>query len=119
MKLMSFVGLRSSHVVRKLTGQTNISLANRNITIIRGVMNALTPLRSDAILIVVSTPVDLLTSLVQRLSGLPVSQVIGSGTFLDSVHLRGLVADKIQARIQSHNFRALERNTNGFTDCGE
>ena len=54
----------------------------------------MTPFKSDAILLVVSNPVDLLTSLAQKLSGLPTSQVLGSGTFLDSVRLRGLVADK-------------------------
>lgn len=57
------------------------------------------PFRPDAILLVVATPVDLLTSIAQRLSGLPPSQVLGSGTFLDSVRLRGLVADRAGASI--------------------
>ena len=53
------------------------------------------PFRSDAILLVVSNPVDVLTSLAQELSGLPKSQVIGSGTFLDTVRLQRLLANKI------------------------
>lgn len=55
----------------------------------------MTPFKPDTILIVVSSPVDLLTSLALKLSQLPPSQVLGSGTYLDSVRLRGMLADKI------------------------
>jgi L-lactate dehydrogenase len=53
------------------------------------------PIRQDAIILVVSNPVDLLMSLVVELSGLSESQVIGSGKFLDSVRLRRLLADRM------------------------
>lgn len=56
------------------------------------------PIKSDAILVVVSNPVDLLTSLALQLSRLPPSQVLGSGTYLDSIRLRGMLADKIRVR---------------------
>lgn len=56
----------------------------------------MTPFKSDAILLVVSSPVDLLTSLALKLSQLPPSQVLGSGTYLDSVRLRGMLADNIE-----------------------
>lgn len=59
----------------------------------------MTPLKSDTILIVVSSPVDLLTSLALKLSQLPPSQVLGSGTYLDSVRLRGMLADKIEVSV--------------------
>ncbi|KAK4198911.1 lactate dehydrogenase/glycoside hydrolase [Triangularia verruculosa] len=75
-------------------GETSIQHMQRNISVIRNVVKAMTPFRSDAIVLVVSNPVDLLTSIVQELAGLPKSQVFGSGTFLDSVRLRGLLADK-------------------------
>ncbi|SPQ25665.1 b346e62d-5ce0-4d94-bc72-52f0bde53733 [Thermothielavioides terrestris] len=48
----------------------------------------------DAIILVVANPVDLLTTLVQELCRLPKFQVFGTGTFLDSVRLRGLLAEK-------------------------
>lgn len=54
------------------------------------------PFRSDTILLIVANPVDLLTSLAQELSGLQMSQVLGSGTFLDSVRLRGLMAGRAE-----------------------
>jgi L-lactate dehydrogenase len=72
---------------------------HRNISVIRNVVKAMTPFRSDAIVLVVSNPVDLLTSIAQELAGLPKFQVFGSGTFLDSVRLRGLLADKAGVRI--------------------
>ncbi|KAF7131439.1 hypothetical protein CNMCM5793_004610 [Aspergillus hiratsukae] len=46
------------------------------------VIQAMRPFRADAILLVVSNPVDSLTTLAQQLSGLPASQVLGSGLFL-------------------------------------
>lgn len=53
------------------------------------------PIRQDAIVVVVSNPVDLATTLVLELSKLPQSQVLGAGTFLDSVRIRGMIADEI------------------------
>ncbi|GIC86286.1 lactate/malate dehydrogenase family protein [Aspergillus udagawae] len=75
-------------------GETSVQHMYRNLGVVRSVIQAMRPFRSDAILLVVSNPVDLLTTLAQQLSGLPPSQVLGSGTLLDSVRLRGLLANK-------------------------
>ncbi|XHG03013.1 hypothetical protein AWENTII_006335 [Aspergillus wentii] len=75
-------------------GETSFLHMYQNVAIIRSVMKYIVPLRSDTIVLVVANPVDLITSLARELSGLPDSQVIGSGTFLDSVRLRGLLADQ-------------------------
>jgi L-lactate dehydrogenase len=56
----------------------------------------MSPISKDAILLLVSNPVDVLTYLAQKMSGLPHNQVIGSGTFLDSVRLRSALAEQIQ-----------------------
>ena len=71
---------------------------HRNVSVIRNVVTAMTPFRPDTIVLVVSNPVDILTSIAQELSGLPKFQVFGSGTFLESVRLRGLLADKTGVR---------------------
>ncbi|RDW93839.1 lactate/malate dehydrogenase family protein [Aspergillus mulundensis] len=76
-------------------GETSMQHMYRNIGILRNAVTGMKPFSPSTILIVVANPVDLLSSLALELSGLPPSQVIGSGTFLDSVRLRGLVADKI------------------------
>lgn len=75
-------------------GETSIQHMHRNASAIRNVVKAMTPFRSDAIVLVVSNPVDLLTSIAQELAGLPKFQVFGSGTFLESVRIRGLLAEK-------------------------
>lgn len=83
------------------SGETNMMRRYQNISIMKSALNTIKPFRSDAILVVVANPVDLLTSVAQELSGLPASQVLGSGTFLDSVRLRGLLADKVGVRAVS------------------
>lgn len=77
-----------------IQGETNVQHTHRNVSVMRNVVRAMTPFRADAIVLVVSNPVDLLTSVAQELSRLPKFQVFGSGTFLDSMRLRGLLADK-------------------------
>ena len=72
---------------------------HRNISVFKTVMNAMTPFRSDTVVLVVSNPVDILTSIAHQLSGLPESQVFGSGMFLESVRLRGLLADKARVGV--------------------
>ena len=56
------------------------------------------PFKKDTILLLVANPVDVLTCFAQEIAGLPKSQVIGSGTFLDSIRLRGLLADQAGVR---------------------
>jgi L-lactate dehydrogenase len=51
------------------------------------------PFKENTILLLVANPVDVLTYLAQQYSDLPPTQVIGSGTFLDSARLRGYIAD--------------------------
>ncbi|KAJ9419139.1 L-lactate dehydrogenase [Fusarium oxysporum f. sp. lycopersici 4287] len=75
-------------------GQNTIDCTSRNTSMIREVMDAMKPFRSDTILLVVANPVDLLTSIAQGMSGLPKSQVIGSGTSLDTSRLRRMVASR-------------------------
>lgn len=49
----------------------------------------------NAILLVVSNPVDILTFITWKLSGLPVNRVIGSGTNLDSARFRHYIGEKL------------------------
>jgi L-lactate dehydrogenase len=59
------------------------------------------PLRSDTILLLVANPVDALTYFAQQYAGLPKTQVLGSGTFLDSARLRGILANKAEVAASS------------------
>lgn len=59
------------------------------------------PFKDDTILLLVTNPVDILTYFAQKFSGLPRHQVIGSGTFLDSARLRGMLAEKTEIAASS------------------
>ena len=80
-------------------GETRIGLIDRNIKVLESVTKSLQPIRSDAILLIVANPVDILTFYAQRLSGLPRNQVIGSGTMLDSIRLTGILANKLKVGV--------------------
>ncbi|TPX59708.1 L-lactate dehydrogenase [Powellomyces hirtus] len=74
-------------------GETRVDLIDRNKSILESVINSMKPFKKETVLLLVSNPVDVLTFIAQKLSGLPESQVLGSGTFLDSVRLRVELAD--------------------------
>ncbi|KAK8869407.1 L-lactate dehydrogenase A [Apiospora arundinis] len=88
-------------------GQTTLDFTYRNISILREVLDATITFKPDAILLIACSPVDLLTTLAQRLSKLPASQVIGTGTFLDSVRLRGMISDQIGVAAKSIDIHVL------------
>jgi len=80
---------------KRTIGETSVESSYHDISVLCSIVQAMKPIRSDAILLVVSNPVDVLTSFAQRLSLLPETQVIGCGTFLDTVRLRIMLAHKL------------------------
>ncbi|KIM73720.1 hypothetical protein PILCRDRAFT_80821, partial [Piloderma croceum F 1598] len=77
-------------------GKSRRNLIDRNYLVLDNVIREMSPIRKDAVLLLVSNPVDVLAYFAQKMSGLPHAQVIGSGTFLDSVRLRSALADQVQ-----------------------
>ncbi|KAF2793851.1 l-lactate dehydrogenase-like protein [Melanomma pulvis-pyrius CBS 109.77] len=75
-------------------GESRLSLLSRNLHILSSIFTSMSPINPHTILLLVANPVDILTHFAQKLSGLPDSQVIGTGTSLDSARLRGILADK-------------------------
>lgn len=73
-------------------GQSRLDLAEANIRMCRELVPELLAVAPDAILLLVTNPVDVLTWTALEASGLPPGRVIGSGTVLDSSRLRLLVA---------------------------
>jgi L-lactate dehydrogenase len=82
-------------------GQTRLDLAAANVAMCRELVPALVGLAPDALLLVVTNPVDVVTSAVQQLSGLPADRVFGSGTVLDSSRLRFLIAEHTGVAVQN------------------
>jgi L-lactate dehydrogenase len=75
-------------------GQTRLDLVNINADIIRSLMPQLVKRAPDAVYILVTNPVDVLTVVAADVAGLRRGQVFGSGTTLDSSRLRWLVAER-------------------------
>lgn len=76
-------------------GQTRIDLAQGNVNIIKSIMPQIVKYAPDAIYIVVSNPVDILTYAILKTTGLKEHQVIGSGTMLDTARLRSALAEHV------------------------
>lgn len=75
--------------------QPRTELLATNKKIVESVLSQLHPIRQDAILIMVTNPVDVLTLYAQTLNPLPRHQIFGTGTLLDSIRLRGTLSKKL------------------------
>lgn len=76
-------------------GQTRLDLLKDNVALFKKIVKSIMEYApSDVILMTVSNPVDILTYVTYRLSGLPKNQVIGSGTVLDTSRLKYMISRK-------------------------
>ncbi len=84
--------------LRRKPDESRLDLINRNVELFLGILGNVKAagLKRDAIVFVVSNPVDVLTYLAVRQLGLPASQVIGLGTMLDSARFRSLIAEALK-----------------------
>jgi L-lactate dehydrogenase len=73
---------------------TRLDLAQVNVDILKTVAGAVVPIAPNAIYIIVSNPVDILTYVFTKISGLPERQIIGSGTILDTSRLQSELAKR-------------------------
>ena len=74
-------------------GQSRLDLAQTNVNIMKSIASEITKYAPDAIYLIVSNPVDILTYVFTKVTGLPESHVIGTGTLLDTARLRSRIAD--------------------------
>jgi len=75
-------------------GMTRLDLAQTNVNIIKDVAANAVPYAPCAIYVIVSNPVDILTYVFTKVSGLPEHQIIGSGTILDTSRLQSELAKR-------------------------
>lgn len=78
---------------RQKPGQTRLDLVQENAEIFKQMIPAITREAGDAILLIVTNPVDVLTYASLKISGFPSNRVIGSGTVLDSSRFRYLISE--------------------------
>ena len=82
-------------------GETRLALLGRNAAVFRDVIARVLDAAPDAILLIASNPVDVMTQVATRLSGLPPARVIGSGTILDTARFRWLLGHHLGIAPQS------------------
>ena len=78
--------------VAQRPGESRLDLLGRNAAVFAGILAEVRRAAPDAILLVATNPVDVMTSVATRLSGLPPARVIGSGTILDTARFRSLLS---------------------------
>jgi L-lactate dehydrogenase len=80
--------------LRRKPDESRLDLINRNVTLFVQILDALKAagLRTDALIFVVSNPVDILTQLAAQRLGLPWPQVFGLGTMLDTARFSSFIA---------------------------
>jgi L-lactate dehydrogenase len=81
--------------VAQRPGESRTDLMNRNVTIFESIIGQIKQYTNEAILLIATNPVDILTQVALKLSGFPKERVIGLGTLLESSRFRYLVVKKL------------------------
>lgn len=84
--------------LRRKPDESRLDLINRNVELFVSIVDSIKTagLRKEAHIFVVSNPVDILTQLALRRTGLPWNQVYGLGTMLDTARFSSLIAEELQ-----------------------
>ena len=102
-----FEDCKDAHVVvlsagvSQKPGETRIDLLKRNAAITKTVVQEIMKNGFQGIILVATNPVDILTYVAWKASGLPNTRVIGSGTSLDTARLRFEIAKKINISVKN------------------
>ncbi|MFD0674876.1 L-lactate dehydrogenase [Cohnella sp. GCM10027633] len=76
-------------------GEPRTELLKRNVVIMESILDEVLKYNEDAILLLASNPVDVMSYFALKKSGWPVNRVIGSGTLLDSARFRYLIGSHL------------------------
>ena len=96
-------------------GETRMDLLKKNSAIFKDMIKQIMDSGFNGIFVVVTNPMDVMTYLTMRYSGLPPEQVIGSGTILDSARLRFRISERIGVAPKSvHAFQIGEHGDTEF-----
>ncbi len=82
----------TSGLARK-PGQSRLDLAQANVDVLKSITPNIVKYAPDAVYVLVSNPVDILTYVFHKISGIPEERIIGSGTILDTSRVRSRIAE--------------------------
>lgn len=95
-------------------GESRIDLVHKNTEIFKSIIPEIMKYNKEPILLVVTNPVDILTYVTYRISGLPKEKVIGSGTVLDTARFKYLLGENIG--VDTRNVHAYIVGEHGDTE---
>jgi L-lactate dehydrogenase len=87
--------------VSQRPGETRLQLLDRNAEVFGEVVTRTLKVAPEAILVIATNPVDVMTQVATRISNLPPARVIGSGTILDTARFRALLGEHLQVSPKS------------------
>lgn len=101
-------------------GETRLDLVAKNVKILKSIVKPVVDSGFNGIFVVSANPVDILTTLTQKLSGFPKNKVIGTGTSLDSMRLRVELAKRLNVSVTEVNSMVLgEHGDTSFENFDE
>jgi len=115
-----FDGCKNADIVvitagaKQKPGQSRIDLVQNNVTLFKDIIPAIAKYAGNAILLVVTNPVDILTYVTLKISGLPPNRVIGSGTVLDTARLKYMISEYY--KVDPNNIHAYIIGEHGDTE---
>uniref|UniRef100_A0A0C9PT98 L-lactate dehydrogenase n=1 Tax=Fopius arisanus TaxID=64838 RepID=A0A0C9PT98_9HYME len=80
---------------RQKEGENRLDLVKKNTNIMRNIIPPLVEYSPDAVFLIVSNPVDVLSWVAWKVSGLPVTRIIGAGCHLDTARFRCMIAKRL------------------------
>ncbi|MBU2258904.1 MAG: L-lactate dehydrogenase [Candidatus Omnitrophica bacterium] len=95
-------------------GESRLDLLQRNAGIVKEIVGSIVRHTKDAILLVVTNPVDIISYVTMKVSGFPNKKVIGSGTVLDTSRFRYLLSE--HCRVDARNVHAYIIGEHGDTE---
>lgn len=96
-------------------GQTRLDLVETNIKILKSIIPKIVEASPDAVILIVSNPVDVLTFVANKMEGVKPGKIFGSGTILDTARLRFHLAEKLKVNPSSiHAYILGEHGDSSF-----
>ena len=99
--------------IARKPGQSRLDLAQTNVNILKAITPEITKYAPNAMYVIVSNPVDVLTYAFTKFSGIPEEHIIGSGTILDTARLRARISEYY--RVNQQNIHAYVLGEHGDT----
>ena len=115
-----FEGCKDADIVvitagtKQKPGQSRIDLVQNNVVLFKDIIPLITKYAGNAILLVVTNPVDILTYVTLKISGLPSNRVLGSGTVLDTARLKYMLSENY--KVDPNNIHAYIIGEHGDTE---